>query len=313
MVRLSIIVPFYNVEKYIEQCIRSLYSQDIPYEEYEVICVDDCSPDGSRAIVERLQKEFPTLLLLLPQNRCLGGARNIGLKSAKGHYIWYVDSDDYIEPNCLGRLLMAAEETHVDILHFDYYSLATSGQVCRKVEPYVECIRNGIDFVLDESHERWYSKCPVVWRRLHKREFLLENNLFFVEKMMYEDTDLSLYMFVITNRVRHIDMCPYIHRVNTESITHKRRTPQIMRFTILQQKRCLRAYEAAKNEQFRQLIAVYIRSQLTILRGEIKGLGCKDKLVYGYTMQKEQIIRLRQFCNWRTWLAIKYGITCFVP
>ena len=64
MIRLSVIVPFYNVEKYIEQCIRSLYDQDIPKEEYEVICVDDCSPDGSRAIVERLQKEYPNLQLL---------------------------------------------------------------------------------------------------------------------------------------------------------------------------------------------------------------------------------------------------------
>ena len=57
MLRLSFIVPFYNVEPYIEECIRSLYNQNIPQEEYEVICVDDCSPDGSRAIVERLQKE----------------------------------------------------------------------------------------------------------------------------------------------------------------------------------------------------------------------------------------------------------------
>ena len=55
--RLSFIVPFYNVELYIEECIRSLYAQDIPWEEYEVICVDDCSPDGSRVIVERLQSE----------------------------------------------------------------------------------------------------------------------------------------------------------------------------------------------------------------------------------------------------------------
>ena len=77
MIRLSIIVPFYNVEAYIEQCIRSLYNQDIPIEEYEVICVDDCSQDGSRTIVEHLQKEYPTLhLLTTPQNLRQGGARN---------------------------------------------------------------------------------------------------------------------------------------------------------------------------------------------------------------------------------------------
>ena len=83
--RLSFIVPFYNVEPYIEECIRSLYAQDISWEEYEVICVDDCSPDGSRAIVERLQKEYPTLkLLTTPENLRQGGARNMGLDIAQG-------------------------------------------------------------------------------------------------------------------------------------------------------------------------------------------------------------------------------------
>ena len=77
MLRLSIIVPFYNVEQYIEQCIRSLYNQDIPREEYEVICVDDCSRDKSSFIIKRLQKEYKTLQLIqLQQNIKQGGARN---------------------------------------------------------------------------------------------------------------------------------------------------------------------------------------------------------------------------------------------
>ena len=106
MLRLSFIVPFYNVEPYIEECIRSLYNQDIPWAEYEVICVDDCSPDGSRAIVERLQKAYPTLRLLkTPENLRQGGARNMGLDVAQGKYIWFVDSDDYIMPNCLKYML----------------------------------------------------------------------------------------------------------------------------------------------------------------------------------------------------------------
>ena len=88
MIRLSFIVPVYGVEKYIEECIRSLYNQDIPQSEYEVICVDDCSPDGSRAIVERLQTEYPTLHLIChAENKRQGGARNTGLREAKGQYI----------------------------------------------------------------------------------------------------------------------------------------------------------------------------------------------------------------------------------
>jgi cellulose synthase/poly-beta-1,6-N-acetylglucosamine synthase-like glycosyltransferase len=96
-------------------------SEDIPHEEYEVICVDDCSPDGSRAIVEQLQQEYPTLRLVCHErNKKLGGARNTGLKEAKGRYIWFVDSDDTISPNILQTLLKTAENSNLDILQFDY-------------------------------------------------------------------------------------------------------------------------------------------------------------------------------------------------
>ena len=119
MIKLSFIVPFYNVEPYIEECIRSLYDQDIPMEEYEVILIDDCSPDGSRAVVERIQQEYPTLrLLTTPENIRQGGARNLGLKYAQGKYIWFVDSDDTIEHNCLSRLLNTAERYDLDMLVF---------------------------------------------------------------------------------------------------------------------------------------------------------------------------------------------------
>lgn len=312
-IRLSIIVPFYNVETYIEQCIRSLYDQDIPHDQYEVICVDDHSPDGSRAIVERLQKELPSLLLLLlPENRKLGGARNEGLKVARGKYIWFVDSDDYVAPNCFKALLNDAEQNNVDMLHFDYCSVCNE-TVQAMVQPYEEDgVVSGEDFFVDESHELWYQRCPVVWRRLHRRDFILDNQLYFVEKMMYEDTDLSLYMFTLAKRVKHIAYAPYYYRLNPESITHKKRTPQTMMYTILQQNRCLRAYNAAPTEAYREIIRKYIHSQLTVLRREIKELSYKNKLIYFNLLRSHSIRELRAFCNWRTWLTIKYGITCFV-
>ena len=314
MIRLSIIVPFYNVEKYIEQCIRSLYNQDIPHDQYEVICVDDHSPDGSRAIVERLQKELTSLLLLLllPENRKLGGARNEGLKVARGKYIWFVDSDDYVAPNCFKALLDAAEQSQVDMLHFDYFSVCNE-KAQAMVQPYEEDgVVSGEDFFVDESHELWYQRCPVVWRRLHRRDFLLDNQLYFVEKMMYEDTDLSMCMFALAKRVKHMEYAAYYYRLNPESITHRKRTAETMMFTIMQQCRCLRAYNMVTTERFRSIISRYIHSQLVVLRSEIKSLSNRDKLQYYKLLRNCDISALKGFCNWRTWLAIKYGITCFV-
>ena len=104
--RLSIIIPFYNVEQYIAQCLDSVYDQDIPENEYEVICVNDASPDASVDIVKRYQKEHSNLILIEhDRNKKLGAARNTGRKVAIGKYIWNVDSDDKIAPNCLNNLL----------------------------------------------------------------------------------------------------------------------------------------------------------------------------------------------------------------
>ena len=164
MIRLSFIVPVYNVEPYIEECIRSLYNQDIPQEVYEVICVDDCSPDGSRAIVERLQKEYPTLKLLIhTENKRQGGARNTGMKVAQGRYIWFVDSDDYIKPNCLKSLLEQAEKEDLDILDFDFDADYSKQPFRKNVESYEMGPCSGADYVFSQRQGRWSWRCVCVW------------------------------------------------------------------------------------------------------------------------------------------------------
>lgn len=315
MIRLSIIVPFYNVEKYIEQCIRSLYDQDIPQEEYEVICVDDCSPDGSRGKIEDLRDKngYANLTIICHErNKKLGGARNTGLKAAKGEYIWFVDSDDYIIPNCLSKLLTEAEVNDVDMLQFDYQTVV--GDLVRPYPVSYEDknIYTGAEFVVDESHACWFQRIPMAWLKLHKRKFLLENSLWFVEDAMYEDTDLSLYMFTLAKRVKHINLAPYCYRNNPEAVTKKKRTAETMMYTIFQQCRCVRAYKLAPTNKSKELVATYIHSQLTQLRAEIKMLDISEKINYALMMASHNISALIEFCNWRTWLAIKYGITCFV-
>jgi glycosyltransferase involved in cell wall biosynthesis len=121
MIRLSIIIPFYNVEKYIAQCLQSIYNQDITEEEYEVICVNDCSPDSSREIVLEFQAKHRNLILLeQPTNQKLGAARNRAIREACGKYVWFIDSDDFIEENCLKKLLNILEINDLEILNFNF-------------------------------------------------------------------------------------------------------------------------------------------------------------------------------------------------
>ena len=92
--KLSIIIPFYKVERYIAECLDSVFAQDIPESEYEVICVNDCSPDGSRAIVLEYQKKHKNLVIIEHEkNMMLGAARNTGLRAAKGDFVWFIDSE----------------------------------------------------------------------------------------------------------------------------------------------------------------------------------------------------------------------------
>lgn len=312
MIRLSIIVPFYNVEQYIEECIRLLYDQDIPQEEYEVICVDDCSPDGSRAIVERLQKEYSTLRLICHErNKKLGGARNTGQKEAKGRYVWFVDSDDYATPNCLGKLLSEAEAEEAEMLLFDYSTLM-NGKSQQVIYPKIEDKLMTGKELLRQVQDRWYVCVPTAWNKLYKREFLMQNGLLFTEDVMYEDTDLSLKMLAYLKRIKYVSVVAYNYRQNAQSITNVRPTSEKMAYMIMQQNRCAIVAANTDVEIVKEVIHTYVKAQLSILRAGIKVLSCREKRKYVKQIRREGISYLKPYCTWRTWLAIRYGITLFV-
>lgn len=233
MLRLSFIVPFYNVEPYIEGCIRSLYNQDIPQEKYEVICIDDCSPDGSRAIVERLQQEYPTLKLLrTPENLRQGGARNMGLDVAQGRYVWFVDSDDYIKPNCLAYLLDKADANTLDILNFNF-EYCGSLKHTKQPHPHYELSTcTGTEYVFDR-HYRWANKCCVVTNAIILNHLLQKHNLRFAEKVQFEDCDYGIKLYMIAKRVMHINFSGYVYRIEVGSTVNAPASNIRLGYTIM--------------------------------------------------------------------------------
>ena len=116
MKRISLIVPMYKVEAYLDRCLRSCLSQDIPEEDYEILAVDDQSPDASAAIAASIAASHPCIRVLRQGHAGLSAARNLGLRNACGRYVWFIDSDDRIEENCLGKILETAEKQDLDIL-----------------------------------------------------------------------------------------------------------------------------------------------------------------------------------------------------
>jgi len=126
--RLSIIIPAYKVERFIEKCIRSLEAQDIPKTDYEIIVTNDGSPDKSSEIVRKLQAEFSNLILIDQENQGVSMARNNAIAMAKGKYILPIDPDDYVLPNTFHRFLERAEQEDLDGFYLGFEVFDVDGK-----------------------------------------------------------------------------------------------------------------------------------------------------------------------------------------
>ena len=218
--KISLIVPFYGVERYIGQCLESIYRQDLPESEYEVICNNDCSPDNSEQIVMQYAKAHPNLHLIRHEvNKKLGAARNTGLKAAKGDYVWFIDSDDFIQANCLREIVKTCAEHQLDMLHWSIIN--NRGEVSFVVNPTV--VISGIDEEIDSKRHK-HMEVTFPWNRVYRREFLLENNLLFND-LYGGDVIHTILAVNSAQRVMNVDKYYYIYRVdNYNSDTHSANT-----------------------------------------------------------------------------------------
>ena len=145
MLKLSFILPCYNVAPYVDRCIESIEHQDIPQAEYEVICVDDCSKDNTAEVIREYQKQYPNIRLIChKENKTAGGARNTGMDAAQGEYLWFIDPDDAIVPEEAAALYGYAHKMQLDILVFNYMRVENNKIYCEKCPDNATCI--GGDF-----------------------------------------------------------------------------------------------------------------------------------------------------------------------
>lgn len=303
---LSIIVPFYNVETYIEDCIRSLYKQDIPMDEYEVIAVDDCSPDNSRLLVERLQKEYPNLHLeVLPKNRKLGGARNAGLDVAKGKYVLFVDSDDYLLPNVLRALLEQMEKDDLDFLEFDYV-LDNNGKITKTVELPDTGVCSGNDLFFNE-HFIWWRDHVVAWRKLYNRYFLKNNALCFIENIMHEDNDFAMRAFSLANNVRHVAVDCYVYRNNPESFIRQSLSLFKLQCKLQSALRVaeLRPFLVRSHARFAEVVDGFVSYSLKAIAADGKKFGRAYRKVIN--LSSDQWIYVRKCLSLKNYMKFRYG------
>lgn len=203
--QLSLILPIYDVEPYLEKCIRSLEDQDIPKESYEIICVNDGSPDNSLQIVKRLQKEFSNIVLINQENQGVSIARNNGIKLAKGEYLLFVDPDDFILKNTLRQKLVYISKNRLDVAVGAYTKLDITGKSLfhYKLDNFNEGIFLGIEFFNNFLKGRSEIKLPDrSWGIFLRREFIIDNSLFYIKDISYlEDGELIYRVYSVAKKV----------------------------------------------------------------------------------------------------------------
>ena len=203
MVKLSIIIPVYNVEKYIRKCILSCINQDVQHDCYEIIVINDGTPDNSMSIVDELSNKYDIIKVYNQENQGLSVARNHGLNNAIGKYVWFVDSDDSIIDNCL-KGIVDILDLEPDVLEISYQKVYENGTSPievkqKKTEGFVE----GKELLLKGDYPT-----PAQFS-IYNREFLLRHNLSFYPHIYHEDIEFKPRVYYYAKKVMTYEKMVY--------------------------------------------------------------------------------------------------------
>lgn len=216
--KISVVVPVYKVEKYIDRCIASLIKQDFKY--FEVILVDDGSPDNCGKICDKYAKKYDYITVLHKSNGGLSSARNAGIQVAKGEYLFFVDSDDWIAPQALSILYEIAINTDADIVSGSY-QLAKSVNDKKISDNNVKIFKRdeALEYYLRRGMSNIISEYPA-WSKLYKRELFKSEE--FPVGQLYEDVVTVFKLIKKVSKYAKTDKIIYYYFQNTTSITHNK-------------------------------------------------------------------------------------------
>lgn len=219
--KLSVIVPVYNMagDGKLNFCLDSLLNQNLN-EEYEIIAVDDASTDNSLEICREYESKYPdkVRVLALPENRHQGGARNAGIKEARGEWISFIDSDDWVSTNFYIKLLTRAQETGADIVGCCYSMVDTHTFKVGKVVPLgLDCGTGEFD---DKRRRDYLNHMSSMVTKIYKASLIRDNDLSFPEGIFYEDNAAGPIWAMYYKRFEYVDEPLYYYYQHDSSTVH---------------------------------------------------------------------------------------------
>ena len=279
--KVSVIIPVYNCEKYIEKCLRSVIDQT--YENIEVIVVDDGSSDNSYQIIKEVTREKSNISIIRQDNQGLSMARNRGLKDATGEYLTFLDGDDFWGRSHVERLVGIAESNQSDMVICGYTKMNDVGEVFDKIIP-----KRYVPY----EHEEWAYRIMTAWSRLYKKQLWDQYQIVFPKGVHAEDVSISLFLNVVSKNIMTIPMSDYYYVQHSESIMHNFRGLHNFRLPYASMERMLAMAETISDGNSREFLELGVMRFLT---------QCIFDLGRGASGQQ-----LRELCDFAAGIMARY-------
>lgn len=219
-VEISIVLPVYNVIDYLDECIKSILRQSNI--NFELIVVDDGSTDGSQILCDRYSESDSRIKVIHQKNAGLSAARNTGLNHAKGKYITFVDSDDFVGEKYIEVLYKIIIESCADISMCDYMEVAQDTQISdvtfQEKNPIDKYYYNGKEAIANVYKNSSHGMEFVSWAKMYKLELFKSNGILFPEGKLHEDAFTTYKLFYASNKIAFVNAPLYFYRIRSGSI-----------------------------------------------------------------------------------------------
>ena len=284
MPKVSIIVPVYNVEKYIDKCLNSLVNQTLV--DIEIIVVNDGSKDNSIEIIKKYIEKYPNKIVYLEkENGGLSDARNYGMLYAKGEYIAFLDSDDYVELDMYEKMYELVKKEEADMVECDFYW------------EYPDRVKEDIGYIYKDKKEMTTTIRVVAWNKLIKREILEKSKVEFPKGYRYEDVEFTYKLIPYLNKISFLKK-PYVHyiqRDNSIANTQNERTKEIFDVLdhVIKYYKEKDIYEEYKNE------IEYIYTRFLLCSSFLRMVKIENKKTRKELLEKTWENLNTKFPNWK--------------
>lgn len=223
MCKLSVIVPIYNVEPYLAECLTSIFAQDI--DDMEVIAIIDGSPDNSVEIAREFAAQHPNMRVIEQENRGISSTRNRGIREAKGDYICWIDSDDYYNPNALTEVYRLCVENDLDFIGTAFHQFPYNYEKCAPTDGSISPVMDGREYMRYTFERNYLVQWPSCY--MYKRSFILANDLFFLDGCVFEGSPFALKLASVANRCMYYNAPVVQYRIHEKSISHSKKSVKV--------------------------------------------------------------------------------------